>query len=91
MLLVRSFPQDGATGGYFFVVMTATVLNSFTRYDSLEPVACAIYIDAVYSTVQFVGMGSFFTKISDPLIGGTYMTLVGLAYIHDLRASRSEG
>ncbi|KAJ3333649.1 hypothetical protein HDU76_005629 [Blyttiomyces sp. JEL0837] len=27
-------------------------------------------------TVQFVGMGSFFTKISDPRIGGTYMTLL---------------
>lgn len=28
------------------------------------------------STVQFVSLGSFFTKISDPLIGGTYMTLL---------------
>ncbi|KAJ1533162.1 hypothetical protein HK405_000643, partial [Cladochytrium tenue] len=28
------------------------------------------------STVQFVGMGSFFTRISDPAIGGTYMTLL---------------
>ncbi|KAJ3016401.1 hypothetical protein HKX48_004042 [Thoreauomyces humboldtii] len=58
MLLVRYFPEGGASGGYFFVVMAATVLNSFM------------------STVQFVGMGSFFTKISDPLIGGTYMTLL---------------
>ncbi|KAI8918592.1 acetyl-coenzyme A transporter 1-domain-containing protein [Powellomyces hirtus] len=58
MLLVNYFPDDGATGGYFFLVMAATVLNSFM------------------STVQFVGMGSFFTKISDPLIGGTYMTLL---------------
>ncbi|KAI8817124.1 acetyl-coenzyme A transporter 1-domain-containing protein [Fimicolochytrium jonesii] len=58
MLLVNSFPEGGASGGYFFVVMAATVLSSFT------------------STVQFVGMGSFFTKISDPLIGGTYMTLL---------------
>jgi PAT family acetyl-CoA transporter-like MFS transporter 1 len=30
------------------------------------------------STVQFVSLGSFFSKISDPLIGGTYMTLVFL-------------
>lgn len=28
------------------------------------------------STVQFVGLGSYFTTISDPLIGGTYMTLL---------------
>ncbi|KAH6563915.1 hypothetical protein BASA60_010537 [Batrachochytrium salamandrivorans] len=28
------------------------------------------------STLQFIGMGSFFTKISDPTIGGTYMTLL---------------
>ncbi|KAJ3183393.1 hypothetical protein HDU87_006712 [Geranomyces variabilis] len=58
MLLVHYFPEGGATGGYFFLVMAATVLNSFM------------------STVQFVGMGTFFTKISDPLIGGTYMTLL---------------
>ncbi|TPX68781.1 hypothetical protein SpCBS45565_g02954 [Spizellomyces sp. 'palustris'] len=58
MLLVWSFPSGGVTSSYFFIVITATVLNSFT------------------STVQFVGMGSFFTKISDPLIGGTYMTLL---------------
>jgi PAT family acetyl-CoA transporter-like MFS transporter 1 len=29
-----------------------------------------------FSTIQFVGMGSYFTKISDPAIGGTYMTLL---------------
>lgn len=28
------------------------------------------------NTIQFVSMGSFFTKISDPAIGGTYMTLL---------------
>ncbi|QRV76712.1 MFS transporter, acetyl-coa transporter [Ceratobasidium sp. AG-Ba] len=28
------------------------------------------------STVQFVGMSAFHTQISDPLIGGTYMTLL---------------
>ncbi|KAJ3183714.1 hypothetical protein HDU85_002143 [Gaertneriomyces sp. JEL0708] len=58
MILVKSFPEGGATTGYFWAVMAATVLNSFM------------------STVQFVGMGSFFTRISDPMIGGTYMTLL---------------
>ncbi|KAJ1679954.1 hypothetical protein EV182_000978 [Spiromyces aspiralis] len=28
------------------------------------------------STVQFVGISAFFTQIADPVIGGTYMTLV---------------
>lgn len=31
------------------------------------------------STVQFVGMSAFHTRISDPLIGGTYMTLLNTA------------
>ncbi|TPX34605.1 hypothetical protein SeMB42_g07298 [Synchytrium endobioticum] len=33
-------------------------------------------LSSFMSTVQFVGMGSFFTRISDPSIGGTYMTLL---------------
>ncbi|KAI9206634.1 acetyl-coenzyme A transporter 1-domain-containing protein [Polychytrium aggregatum] len=33
-------------------------------------------LSSFMSTVQFVGMGSFFSKISDPSIGGTYMTLL---------------
>jgi PAT family acetyl-CoA transporter-like MFS transporter 1 len=28
------------------------------------------------STLQFVSMGSYFSQISDPAIGGTYMTLL---------------
>ena len=27
------------------------------------------------STIQFVGISAFHTRISDPLIGGTYMTV----------------
>ncbi|KAJ3415066.1 hypothetical protein HDV05_005592 [Chytridiales sp. JEL 0842] len=58
MIIVKSVPKDGITTTFFAIVITCTVLSSFT------------------STVQFVGMGSFFTKISDPKIGGTYMTLL---------------
>jgi PAT family acetyl-CoA transporter-like MFS transporter 1 len=58
MLVVRSFPVEGVTTSYFFIVMSSTVMSSFM------------------STVQFVSLGSFFSKISDPRIGGTYMTLV---------------
>ena len=35
------------------------------------------------STLQFVGVSAFHTQVSDPLIGGTYMT-VSLAIIPDL-------
>ncbi|KAJ3018474.1 UNVERIFIED_CONTAM: hypothetical protein HDU68_011136 [Siphonaria sp. JEL0065] len=33
-------------------------------------------LNSMISTVMFVGIGSYFTKISDPRIGGTYMTLL---------------
>lgn len=29
----------------------------------------------VYRTVQFVGIAAFHNRVSDPLIGGTYMTV----------------
>jgi len=32
-------------------------------------------VDMLPSTIQFVGMSAFHTKISDPVIGGTYMTV----------------
>jgi hypothetical protein len=28
-----------------------------------------------FRTVQFVGISAFHTRVSDPLIGGTYMTV----------------
>lgn len=31
--------------------------------------------DGNHSTVQFVGISAFHTRVSDPLIGGTYMTV----------------
>ena len=32
-------------------------------------------MDSMLSTIQFVGMSAFHTRISDPVIGGTYMTV----------------
>lgn len=29
----------------------------------------------IFRTIQFVGISAFHTRISDPLIGGTYMTV----------------
>ncbi|KAL2914411.1 hypothetical protein HK105_205978 [Polyrhizophydium stewartii] len=39
-------------------------------------VIAGIVFSSFMSTLQFVSMGSFFTRISDPAIGGTYMTLL---------------
>ena len=67
MFVVYIFPESGVTDSYFFLVLGSNVLNSFMRY--------FLYL-LNFSTVQFVGLGSYFTMISDPLIGGTYMTLL---------------
>ncbi|KAJ3256946.1 hypothetical protein HK103_005064 [Boothiomyces macroporosus] len=42
----------------------------------LVVVMSATVLSSFMNTIQFVGMGSFFTKISDPAIGGTYMTFL---------------
>ncbi|RKP02818.1 hypothetical protein CXG81DRAFT_6401, partial [Caulochytrium protostelioides] len=39
-------------------------------------IMASMVLGSFMSTVQFVGLGSFFTVISDPSIGGTYMTLL---------------
>ncbi|KAJ3348168.1 hypothetical protein HDU83_001530 [Entophlyctis luteolus] len=39
-------------------------------------VICVSVLNSMLSTIMFVGIGSYFTKISDPKIGGTYMTLL---------------
>ncbi|KAI8847879.1 acetyl-coenzyme A transporter 1-domain-containing protein [Chytridium lagenaria] len=52
-------------------VPTAGITTSFF----VLVMACTV-LSSFMSTVQFVGLGSFFTKISDPRIGGTYMTLL---------------
>ncbi|CAG8561662.1 2804_t:CDS:10 [Ambispora leptoticha] len=58
MLAVIAFPVDGVSTSYFALIITTTVLSSFT------------------GTVQFVSISAFFTTIADPVIGGTYMTLL---------------
>lgn len=32
MIVVYSFPSNGVTSGYFFLVMASTILSSFARY-----------------------------------------------------------
>jgi len=46
---------------------------SSRRYPPDYPFFLVIY--RVISTIQFVGISAFHTRISDPTIGGTYMTV----------------
>lgn len=39
-------------------------------------IICSTVLNSFASTVQFVGISAFHTQIADPLIGGTYMTLL---------------
>ncbi|KAJ3076957.1 hypothetical protein HDU98_010233 [Podochytrium sp. JEL0797] len=48
-----------------------TISTSFFVFVILTTV-----LNSIVSTVMFVGVGSYYTKISDPRIGGTYMTLL---------------
>lgn len=72
-------------GRLFFAVVGMLVVKAFpekgvtTSYFFL--VILTTVASSFCSTVQFVSMGSFFTQISDPRIGGTYMTLVSNVFI----------
>lgn len=62
MLIVAMYPSTSPDG-------------SVPLYYFLLVVAITV-TSSFMSTIQFVGMGCFFAKISDPLIGGSYMTLL---------------
>ncbi|SCV68604.1 BQ2448_725 [Microbotryum intermedium] len=82
MLLIKFFPQGNISTSYFWLVVFCTVGSGFSRWASRAFVSDRVTlvdhadcrIDS--STVQFVGISSFHTQIADPLIGGTYMTLL---------------
>lgn len=63
-----------------FALIGMIVVSSFPAEGVTTSYFAVVIISTVLSsfmsTVQFVGLGSFFTQISDPLIGGTYMTLL---------------
>lgn len=42
----------------------------------LATVIATTVLSSFTSTVMFVSMGAFFSQVADPLIGGTYMTLL---------------
>ncbi|KAF8912933.1 acetyl-coenzyme A transporter 1-domain-containing protein [Gymnopilus junonius] len=63
-----------------FAVIAALIVYWFPK----SPISMGFFILLVVhtvlssfaSTVQFVGISAFHTRVSDPLIGGTYMTLL---------------
>ncbi|KAH9850660.1 MFS general substrate transporter [Lenzites betulinus] len=57
-LMVYWFPQPPISTGFFVLLVTATIAQSFA------------------GTIQFGGISAFHTRISDPVVGGTYMTLL---------------
>ncbi|KAI0651429.1 MFS general substrate transporter [Trametes meyenii] len=57
-LMVYWFPKPPISAGFFVLLVTATIAQSFA------------------GTIQFGGISAFHTRISDPVVGGTYMTLL---------------
>lgn len=69
----------------FFPRILLTVIATLIVYWFPEPPVSTSFflllivhtvVSSFASTVQFVGISAFHTRISDPLIGGTYMTLL---------------
>jgi hypothetical protein len=62
MAIVAGFPSKTADGGIPFSYFLLIAATTVTS--------------SFASTVQFVGISAFHTQIADPVIGGTYMTLL---------------
>lgn len=73
-LIVYWFPTPPISYGFMVFLVIHTVLQSFASYVHLCRLALNS-LDTFTSTIQFVGISAFHTRISDPLIGGTYMTV----------------
>eukprot|EP00158_Paraphelidium_tribonemae_P004001 Partr_v1_DN26518_c0_g1_i2_m3566 putative solute carrier family 33 (acetyl-CoA transporter), member 1 len=58
------------------IVVKWTESHSGSSLSSLIVVIACSVMSSFFSTIQFVSMGAFFANIADPLIGGTYMTLL---------------
>ncbi|KAI9349154.1 acetyl-coenzyme A transporter 1-domain-containing protein [Obelidium mucronatum] len=68
----------------FYIRLAFSFLGMLIIYNVPEKISSSFFgfvifttvLNSMVSTVMFVGIGSYFTKISDPRIGGTYMTLL---------------
>ncbi|KAI8338696.1 acetyl-coenzyme A transporter 1-domain-containing protein [Chlamydoabsidia padenii] len=60
MLVVAGYPQGQSNVGFFYFGI----------------IIASTVLSSFMSTVQFVSLSAFMTNIADPVIGGTYMTLL---------------
>lgn len=56
-------------------ILVYMVSNWKHRFPVFFPIFLCYTLNASFSTIQFVALGVFHSKISDPHIGGTYMTV----------------
>ncbi|CAB57921.1 endomembrane system acetyl-CoA transmembrane transporter [Schizosaccharomyces pombe] len=57
-------------------ILVYMVSNWKHRFPVFFPIFLCYTLNASFSTIQFVALGVFHSKISDPHIGGTYMTIL---------------
>jgi hypothetical protein len=74
-IIVWRFPKPPISTGFFVFLVLQTVLGSFCGLVTWYTSIMTADMDSFLSTIQFVGMSAFHTRISDPVIGGTYMTV----------------
>jgi len=71
--IVYWFPTPPLSYGFFIYLIIHTVLQGLSSYG--QSMTLPTMTDFSCRTIQFVGISAFHTRISDPLIGGTYMTV----------------
>ncbi|KAI5455406.1 hypothetical protein NCC49_000219 [Naganishia albida] len=72
----RAFWARFAVGGIATALVWAFPTDGKVSYAYFSGVVTVTLLASFASTVQFVGITAFHTQIADPLIGGTYMTLL---------------
>ena len=75
-IVLWKFPPPPITTGFFVFIILFRSLGEMARQVCfLCSAADAIISDYVYSTTQWVCICAFHARISDPVIGGTYITV----------------
>lgn len=73
-VILWNFPKPPITAGFFVFIIVFRSLGEMARLVRRRD-AHAIESYPVCSTTQFVCMGAFHARVSDPMIGGTYITV----------------
>lgn len=74
-LIVYWFPTPPISATFFIFLICHTVLISTASLELFLILLMFFWHFFFCRTVQFVGISAFHTRVSDPLIGGTYMTV----------------